>query len=58
MKRAKDQETIHTIPDGAYECGVSNQELQKENLNPLRTPATDEQGNGYPVSHFRTENGH
>ncbi len=48
MKKARTEKPINTIPKGAYECGITNRQLQedKENLN---DKTTDEQGNGYPV---------
>lgn len=40
---------VHTIPDGAYECGTTGQDSGK---NISRTsPAEDLQGNGYPPDH-------
>lgn len=57
MRKARDQETIHTIPEGAYESGVGDQEQREDINNPQLTLTTDAQGNGYPADQLNKEKG-
>lgn len=57
MKKAKDDHKINTIPKGAYEGGVINQELRKNKNNSLNDITTDAQHNGYPTEQSKNRAG-
>lgn len=48
MKKAKDQPTINTIPKGAYESGITNEELRDDEKSIPKNLGLDAQRNGYP----------
>lgn len=56
MKRAKDEPVINTIPEGAYESGVTNQGIRQDLGAVPADPGIDAQGNGYPTDPGRHKN--
>lgn len=46
MMKKEDNDMISAIPQGCYECGVQDDELQKGQELEL---SVDLQGNGYPI---------
>ena len=51
MKAADKDKRIRTIPKGAWESGIINDEKNRSKKQHFNDITTDIQGNGYPVSH-------
>ena len=51
MKPTDTDKPIHTIPKGAWESGIINEDKKRSKRQHLNDITTDIQGNGYPVSH-------
>lgn len=49
MKAAQKDKPIHTIPDGAWEAGIINEDHDRKKRQNPNDITTDSQGNGYPV---------
>lgn len=49
MSKERENKSINTIPQGCYECGVQDEDLQKEGYEAVRELTVDLQGNGYPI---------
>ena len=49
MSNERESEFINPIPQGCYECGVHDEDLQKEGYEAIHELTIDLQGNGYPI---------
>lgn len=55
MKQAEKNKPIDTIPDGAWEAGIINEDRDRKKQKNPNEITTDSQGNGYPVCRHRQE---
>lgn len=51
MKVPDKDKRIYTIPKGAWEGGIINENENRSKKQHLNDITTDIQGNGYPISH-------
>lgn len=49
MKNERENDLMNPIPDGCYECGVHDEDLEKEGYEEIKEFSVDLQGNGYPM---------
>ena len=55
MKMAEKDKPIHTTPKGVWESSTTLKKEHKTNAEHLNEIATDNQGNGYPMSEKKQE---